>query len=154
VNVLDELGFVFADALGEVISKVTGISLNNSVLENDDSFDEMIGIMNLIGKNDGMIFVSAKEAGMRTLCSLMIGIPQHEVTKDDICDMLCEFVNMTAGNAKLRLSNASYSFALSLPFVISGQNMVIRTKKKEHIVTRILSNDNIALKIKVLHQVA
>ena len=152
MNVLEELGFIFADALADVISKVSGISLNNSVSERDDSFDEMIGIMHLSGKNNGMIFVSAKEAAMRTLCSHMLGIRRNEVTKEDIGDTLCEFVNMTAGNAKLRLSNASYSFMLSLPFIISGENMEIHTKKKEHVITRVLSGGKISLMLKFIHQ--
>jgi len=154
VNILDDLGFVFADALAEVISKVSGVSLKNSVLPYHDGFDEMIGIMNLSGNNSGMLLITAKEAAMRVLCSLMIGIPEDEVTKDDIFDMLCELVNMTAGNAKLRLSNVSYSFALSLPFLISGDNMAIRIKKNEHIVTRVLSDGQTSLTIKVVHQIS
>ena len=153
MNALDELGFIFADALAEVISKVSGVSLNNSV-GYDDGFDEMIGIMNLNGKNSGVLLISAKEAALGHLCSLMIGIPEDEVTKDDVCDMLCELVNMTAGNAKLRLSNASYSFALSLPFMISGDNMALRIKKKEHIITRTLTDGKTTISIKVIHQIA
>ena len=151
MNILDELGFVFADALADVISKVSGIPLINSILEHDDDDDEMIGVMNLNGKSGGTFFVSAKEAAMRTLCSHMTGIPRNEVTKEDIGDTLCEFVNMTAGNAKLRLSNASYSFALTVPFVVSGENMAIHTKKKKHITARALSDGEIALKVKFIH---
>ena len=154
MNVLDDLGFIFADALAEVISKVSGISLNNSVLEHDGAADEMIGVMNLNGKSGGTFFVSAREADMRTLCSHMIGVPLHEVTKEDIGDTLCEFVNMTAGNAKLRLSSASYSFMLTVPFIISGGNLAIHTKKKKHITARVLSDGKISLKVKFIHSAA
>ena len=146
----DQLGFIFAGALTEVISTTSGFSLEVSSTEDDAGFDEMIGIMSLNGNNPGMLFISAKESAVRVLCSFITGVSQDEVTKDDIDDALCELVNMTAGNAKLRFNNAEQMFTLSPPFVISGKNMSFITKKKIRVISRVLRNGEISVKLKVV----
>lgn len=151
ISSADELGSVFADVTAEVVSTISGISLDVLSSESDDDFDEMIGLMNLNGKKSGMLFISAKEADIRVLCSFMMGVPKDEVTKDDVHDALCELVNMTAGNAKLRLSGTDYIFNLSSPFVISGKDMSIITKKRTCVVSQTLGNDAISVKIKVVY---
>ena len=145
----DQLGSIFAGALAEIISTTSGFSLDISSPEDDACFDEMAGVMSLNGKNHGMIFISAGEPAMRVLCSFMTGISKDEVTKDDINDALCELVNMTAGNAKLRFNDADPMFTLSPPFVISGKNMSLITKKRINVISRVLRDGEISLKLKV-----
>ena len=149
----DDLSLVFASSLTEVISTVAGITLRAQPPDHDDSFAnyEMIGIMHLNGANRGMLFISASEASMRVLCAAILGLAQHEVKKDDMRDALCEIVNMTAGNAKLRLSNTDYTFSLSVPFLISGENMMIFTKKREPILSSVLSDDRVSLGMKMTY---
>ena len=151
ISSADELGPVFADVLTEVVSTMSGFSLNVLSSERDAGFDERIGMMNLNGEKSGMLFISAGEADMRILCSFIIGVPKDEVTKDDIDDALCELVNMTAGNAKLRLSGTDYTFNLSPPFIISGKNMSIVTKKRTSVVSRVLGDGEISVKLKVVY---
>ena len=151
ISSADELGPVFADVLAEVISTMSGFSFSVLSSERDADFNEMIGLMNLNGEKSGMLFVSAGEEDIRVLCSFMTGLPQNEVTKDDLDDALCELVNMTAGNAKLRLSGTDYTFNLSPPFIISGKNMSIITKKRTRVVSRVLGNDDISVKLKVVY---
>ena len=145
----DRLGFIFADALAEVVSTTSGFLLDIFSPEDDADFDEMVGIMSLNGKNPGMIFISAEEFVMRILCSFMTGVPEDEITKDDIHDALCELVNMTAGNAKLRFNDVEQMFALSPPFVVSGKSMSLITKKRVNVISRVLGNGEISLKLKV-----
>ena len=146
----DQLGFIFASALAEVISTTSGFSLDISSSENDSGFDEMVGIMSLNGKRHGMIFISAEESVMRIICSFMTGVSKEEVAKDDIDDALCEIVNMTAGNAKLRFNDAEQMFTLSPPFVISGKNMSFITKKRVRVISRVLGDGEISVKLKAV----
>jgi len=147
---IENLGYFFADALKEVVLTTSGFSFDILPPENDVAFDEMTGIMSLNGNGSGMVFVSAKEHAIRVLCSFMTGVQRDEVTKDDICDTLCELVNMTAGNAKLRFHDTQYMFSLSPPFVISGENVSMITKKGVHTISRILSDGELSLKLKVV----
>ena len=146
----DKLSFIFVDALTEVISKMAGISFDILSTEVDSGFDEITGVMSLNGANFGLIFISAEEASLRVICSYMTGIPGNEITKDDLEDAVCEIVNMTAGNAKLRTNNAEQIYEISPPFVISGENMSVNTKKRTNIISRVLGNGEISIKLKLI----
>ena len=153
MNIPDDLSRIFANSLEEVVFTVAGVTLRvlPPECEADEAGKEMIGIMHLNGRNRGMLFISAAEDSIRALCAAMLGIPQHEVAKDDMRDALCELVNMTAGNAKLRLSNTDYTFTLTVPFLISGENMMIFTKKREPILSCVLSDDRVSLGMKMTY---
>ena len=150
----DEFGVIFADALTEVIFKLTGFSFEALPVksEHDVEFDGMIGGMSLRGdKKSGLIFISAGEYDLKILCSYMTGVPKDAVTKDDIGDALCELVNMTAGNAKLRLGDTDYMFSLSSPFIIRGRDMSITTKDRVNVVSRVLGNGQVSVRMKVVY---
>jgi len=147
---MDKLGFIFVDALTEVISKMAGCVFNVLSSEDDNSFDENTAVMSLNGKNHGMLFITAKENAMRVICSCMTGIPQNEVTKDDIEDNLCELVNMTAGSAKVRTNNMEQTYMITPPFVINGNNISIKTKERINVISRTLGNGEISIKLKVI----
>jgi len=147
---IDKLSFIFVDALTVVISKMAGLSFDVLSSEDDNSFNEITSVMSLNGKNHGMLFISAEENSMRIICSFMTGIPKDEVTKNDIEDSLCELVNMTAGNAKLRTNNTGQTYDLSSPFIINGENLSIKAKKRINIISRILGDGNVSVKLKVI----
>ena len=148
MDIFDTLGMIFSDALAEVVATATSVHLSCVSSEKDIGFEEITGAMSLCSKKGGILFISAKESNMRTLCSYMIGVPEAEVTNEDIEDALCEFVNMTAGSAKLRLPDPDYMFTLSSPFVIKGSDMTIATKNKINVISRILENEKISVKLK------
>jgi len=147
---IEKLSFIFIDALKEIISKMAGFSIDILSSEADSSFDEITGVMSLNGENHGMLFISTKENAMRIICSFMTGIPRDEITKDDIEDALCELVNMTAGSAKVRTNNMEQMYTISPPFVIRGENMSIKTKKRIVIISKTLGNGEISVKLKVV----
>jgi len=147
---IDQIGAIFTDVLMEVISTTSGFSFNLSSTEYDSDFDQMIGIVNLNGRNQGNVFISAGEHTMRVISSFMTGISQDELTMDDMEDALCEIVNMTAGNAKLRFNDAEQLFTLSPPFLIRGKDMSITTKKRVSIISRVLKNEELSVKLKVV----
>ncbi|MCL2443065.1 MAG: chemotaxis protein CheX [Treponema sp.] len=161
MDIDNELGLIFSSVLSEIITTVSGFSLNvlpppgkttdETQDEHENSFDEMTGIMSLSGKKNSILFISAKENDMSQLCSSIIGVPQNELTKEDVEDTLCELVNMTAGSAKLRLSGTEYVFNLSSPFILKGQNMHIVRKRKTRVISRDLGNGEITVRIKVVY---
>jgi CheY-specific phosphatase CheX len=134
----------------EVITKTTGISLQSIPGEAKEGLGDLTGIMRLDGQNGGIILISVSEANIRTLCSYMIGIPQSEVTWDEMEDALCEIVNMTAGNIKVRLGNSEYAITLSMPFVIAGQKMTLATKHREKVIAVHLGNDELSIELRVI----
>ena len=146
----DALGSVFTDALIEVIAKTSGFSLEVLSAEQNAGFDENTAIMKLCGNNSVMVFISAEEASMRILCSYIEGIPQNEITQEDINDVLSELVNMTAGSAKLLLNDTDYMFTLSSPFLISGKDMSITTKKRVTVISRTIGNEEIKIRLKII----
>jgi len=150
VFTIDNLSYIFVDALTAVISKMAGLSFDVLSSENDNSFDEITALMSLNGKYHGILFISADEKSMRTICSFMTGVPKDEITRNEIEDTLCELVNMTAGNAKLRTNNTDQIYTLSSPFIINGEKLTINTKKRITVISRILGNNEISVKLKVI----
>ena len=153
-NTADELGSIFTGALTEVILKTTGFLLED--LQADRAaeyaeFRDIVGAMSLNSKKSGMLFVSADERCLRVLCSYFIGVPIKDITRDDLLDALCELVNMTAGNAKISLSDPDYMYSLSSPFAISGIGLSIDFKKRTNVISRVLSNGDISVKIAIVY---
>ena len=144
----DLVSKVFSDVLSDVVSKTTGISITTT--DEDAGLDELIGLMSLNGYNHGMVIISAGHATVKKLCNSMTGISIDEVTDNDIYDTLCELVNMTAGNAKLRFNSSEDIYSLSPPFIISGEDMSIITKNRVDFITRTLSGDGISLTLRVV----
>jgi len=142
-----DLGAIFSEALAEAVSTVTGVYLDCGPPEDDTCFEELTGVMSLRGSKGGVLFISANEPCIWMLCSGMTGVPENELSIKDIEDALCEFVNMTAGSAKLRLSDPDYMFALSTPFIIRGKDVTIATKSSSQAISRVLRNGGIFLKL-------
>jgi len=151
MDILEKLGHIYSSALTEVIATVTGIDLRVVSMESENNLGDIIGVMCLNGTKSGILFVSAKESDVRLICSRFIGVPVEEVTDDDVDDTICELVNMTAGSAKLRLSDTDYMFTLSQPFSVKGKDVSIVTKAITHVVAGTLSNDEISVKFKAVY---
>jgi len=151
VDIDKQLGKVFSDAMLEILSVTAGFYHEVLSEESNNDFDEMVGLMHLKGKMLGLLFVSAKETDMKVLCSCMTGIPHDDLTRKDVEDALCELMNMTAGNAKLRLGNSEYVYDLTSPLLLCGENMSISTKKRTHVISRSIGNGKMSIKIKLVY---
>ena len=148
---IDELGSIFTQVLIEVVSIVSGFSLEVLSTERDPYLDGTFALMRLNGDKGGMVIISAEDDGIRTLCSYMEGVPGDEITKEDEEDILGELVNMTAGNAKMLLNDTEYMYSLSTPLIINGSNISITTKKRVNVISRVLGNGEISLKLKIIY---
>jgi len=150
IDMNTDVGFIFTDALTEVISTVSGFTLEVLSQQCDDSFGDMTGVLGFHGELSGVLFISSSEADLRTICSYMIGVHFSEVSQRDIEDALCELTNMTAGSAKLRFGYTENVFNLSLPFIIKGKDVSVAVKDRTCVITRTLGNENISIKLKVV----
>ena len=148
---VDVPGSFFTQALVEVVSKTSGFSLDVLSEERDDSFEEYVAAMSLNSLKGGIIFISVGEAGLRTLCSYIEGTPEENISRADLEDVLCELLNMTAGNAKLYLNDTEFMYSLSTPVVINGENLSISTKKRANVISRTLGNGEIIVRLKVVY---
>ena len=150
ISTVEELDAVFIDAFSEVISTSTGVALELISSESDPGFFDVTAGINLSGNKQGMLFISAAHDTALTLCSYMTGVMKEDATEEDIIDAMCEFANMTAGNAKLRLGNSEFLFSLSSPFVIEGKEMSITTKRKVHVLSTTFSCNDFSIKMKLI----
>ena len=151
MGMLEELSLVYLEALTEVIATVTGIHLQPGSRESNKDFGDITGVMYLHGNKSGVLFVTANKDDVRMLCSRFIGVSPKEVLPDDMDDIMCEIVNMTAGNAKLRLGETDYMFSLLQPFVIKGKDVSIVTKSITHIEAGTLTDGEISVSYKVIY---
>ena len=146
-----DLGYIFSDSLIEVISTFSGFFVTVLSEDRDDSFDGITCVMAMHGNKNGTLFFSLAEADVRVLCSSILGLPQDEITTDDIEDAMCELLNMIAGSARLRLSESDYMFSLVTPFIFKGENIKLFTKNKTNIISQIIGNSSISMKLKVIY---
>jgi CheY-specific phosphatase CheX len=60
---------------------------------------------------------------------------------------------MTAGSVKLRINDEDYIFGITPPFIISGENISISTKKRVRVISSILSDaaGDISVKLKIVY---
>jgi len=151
ISSVDELSAVFTESFLEVISTSAGIKLDAISSESDTEFCTMTAAICLNGRKPGMLFISANESTAKILCSYMTGVPIEDVTKEDSIDAMCEFANMTAGNAKLRLGNSEFLFTLSPPFILESKEMSITTKKKIHVISTTFGKSDIKIKTKLVY---
>ena len=145
-----DLGSVFSDALIEIVSTVTGLKLNVTSDDIDLDFNEITGLMSISGKKSGLLFVTASENDWRILCTKMTGTDKADVTRDEAEDVACEFVNMTGGNAKIRLINTENAFEISQPIVVTSENMKLIAKRKTYVISKTLRCDDVTVKLKIV----
>jgi CheY-specific phosphatase CheX len=141
---------VFTDALVEIISKTAGITLAVAEYETDSSLGEVAGLISLNGMGSMTVLLSAKAAAVRRICSFMTGTPEADVTEEELDDTLCELVNITAGNVKLRLGSATGAYTLSPPFTIRGADMRAAVKWRTPGFSVALRNGEVELKLRVI----
>ena len=148
---LKRLGQAYMDALTEVVATITGTHLQAGSREPGNDLEDITGVMYLSSNKNGILFVTAKEDDVRVLCSRFIGVPLEEVTENDLYDTMCELVNMTAGNANLRIYDVDYIFRLSQPFVLKGKDISIINKPITHIEAGTLTDGNISVSFKAVY---
>ena len=141
----------FCVGSGELRVESGEFSGASALVLNEDFVGDFVGAMNLNSKKSGMLFISADERDMRVFCSYMIGVAVDDVTMEDITDVLCELVNMTAGNAKALLSDSDYMYSLSSPFALCGNDLSLIFKKRANVISKVLGNGDISIRLRIVY---
>ena len=147
----DGLGTIFEDALIEVVAISSGLRLDVSQAVQSSGFGDIIGVMSLNSSRSGLLFLSANEHDLRTICTAMTAVPEDIIEAEDLWDALSELLNMTAGNARLRLNGTEFMFALTTPFIITGSDMSIISKTRSTVISRELGNGDISITLKIAY---
>ena len=148
---LNGYGAVFTDVLTGIAATMAGLSFGVTDAAKDNDCGQLSGFMRLDGARSGLIIISAAERDIRVFCSRMLGISQADVTAEEAHDTLCELVNMTAGNAKLRFNETKFMFTLTTPFVVTGNEMKLVMKNSAQYYTCTLGDGDISLKLKIIY---
>jgi len=147
----DDFAAIFAQSLEIVVHKISGFNVHEIQNTHQERSDNMIAMLLLPGQHHKMLFISACEHTMRTLCAYMIGSAPEDFTRDELEDALCEIANMTAGNAKLMLMNDyDNMFSITSPITIRGEALSVNTKKRVPILTRTVGCDGISIHIRII----
>ncbi len=145
---LGEIASAFFGALTHVVSTTAGFCLREA--ERPDGDGDFAAILNFTGENSGFLLIDADIPTLLLLTSYMTGCDAQEITTLDMSDCLCEIANMTGGNAKAMLAKKGFGFALTTPFVITGENKQICFKKDTTVLRAAFADDQIRIGIRVV----
>ena len=117
---------VLADSLRDVLLTMALVevrSINVRPLTKDDVVQEVAAIMRLPGSIKGCVMIGTTRDVATEVVDRITGRKPGELTDDDIREGIGEVLNMTAGNAKARLVDTPYHFAMSTPVLVAGDEL-------------------------------
>jgi chemotaxis protein CheX len=109
----------FAEVVERVFTGMLGFELVRAQSDNVRTPGEarFIGTVHITGSWCGSVVVECPEPFGRIVAATMFGTEPHEVTDDELVDVIGELANMTGGSVKALLEGDA---ALSLPTVVRG----------------------------------
>lgn len=119
-------------SLEEAFKTMLGVTVTRSglnLMENNQALHPVSGIIGVSGKGVGTIVLSLSKPVAIKAASTMLMMEIDDLT-DDVLDAVGELTNMVSGGAKARL--AQFSFSMSLPNVISGDNCRLHFPSNSH----------------------
>jgi chemotaxis protein CheX len=96
------------------------------IVQPDDA--NVTGSIHVTGPNDHLVSLETTLGGARTFAAAMFGMPEDEVSEEEVSDAVGELTNMVGGNIKGLLPQPSQ---LSLPVVASGHVQALRVPGAE-----------------------
>lgn len=106
------------DMVSEIAQEIWGVLLAvdepSPLLPANLSGEDVMAMVHISGEWDGTVCISCSRAAACTAASVMLGIAEQDVTREDVADAMGEIVNVVGGNLKSLLPGPS---ALSLPFI-------------------------------------
>ena len=122
-----------SNAIENVIGTMAGVTLSSSEKNPPDNAllnTQIIGVMMLVGDMNAMLCLTMSNDTASLLVSYMTGIQADQLKNDDVYDGVSELINMISGSAKSLLKDTKYSFRLTAPFTVVGENRFIIHKGK------------------------
>ncbi|MFH0753619.1 MAG: chemotaxis protein CheX [Candidatus Omnitrophota bacterium] len=146
----------FSRAVSESVRSAFATMLSMDLVE-DESFDsstaaaELICNIGLAGALEGSITLFFSNTGACAIVSAMLGM-EIESVSPDVCDGMCEMVNVIAGGFKNRVSSLSCPFNLSLPTAVQGQLMHLSVTDGLEKVIRRFSCDKFSFDVELIYK--
>ncbi len=131
-DVIDDLNKHITEATKKVFEVMATMNIEQRQTSLSDKVElsaDVICIITIVGKYHGVIgFFGSKSFTLKTV-SNMLKEEQKILTMDVVCDAMGEITNMIAGNAKTALTGKYGEMSLSLPIVMTGNDMIIAVTK-------------------------
>lgn len=141
---------IFEDTITEVISTVSGVSLEKSIIEekNESNF---AGILPFIGDISGIFLIKTNGEHLKILTSYITGIEAESIYDNDMTDCIGELANMVCGLTKSRAARLGIRFNLSTPFSAKGDKSIDFSFKKNSVTSLMtFSSDEILINARVI----
>ena len=122
----------FTNSMIETINIMTGFEICEIIIEHNNlpkNNDYFTGIMILTGKKNFMISISVSKEVGKNLVEAITGIEKNKLLDEDIYDGLMELANIVAGSTKINIQNTEFSYELTYPFIVIGENHKMVHKK-------------------------
>lgn len=86
-----------------------------------------VGSVGFVGAVHGIVYLYVKASFAEAAARKMTGLPQSEIDADIVCDVCGELTNMFGGAFKNTLADLGYNSTLTIPTVLSGDELYIST---------------------------
>lgn len=118
---LEQIVEAFVKATTMVLGTTCGqveVAYRRSDGELDCADGNIIGVMGMAGQPGLTTTISVPSKLATGIVSLMSGYDEEDLSRSDVDDGVCEFLNMVCGNAKTWLNRDGFDLALSMPTLI------------------------------------
>lgn len=129
----NEIRVKLLDGLRNTVIEVMGTMAWSSVhfagMEETQDFilnDEVAGLIQLFGNQQGMVGISCKDTLGRELVGRIVGLPVADLNGDDLRDGVAELANMICGGMKTKAQITDIN--LSPPVAIIGRDYIAQWK--------------------------
>ena len=133
------MGETLLDAAKEVFETMIFMSITEKEdQETEIVGDTYLGTISFKGDIQGSLGVTFEESAAKAVAASMLCLePDEAVSDEDLADAVGEVANMVMGGVKSRLQDEIGSIEISIPTVISGQNLKSNVGDSGRIVKRV-----------------
>ncbi len=111
---------------------------SNHVIEGDS----LLGSITFTGNLEGCMTICCGTECAKAIAANMLGMdPDEQVSDEDVCDAIGEVTNMVMGSLKARIQDDIGNIEVSIPTVVSGQE--IENSLGEKATSRVWVNVNV-----------
>ena len=101
---------------------ITGEVLDGAEVHETADIAATVGV---IGPSSALVTCYSTRPVARTLTAAILGVDESEIQSES-ADAMGEFANMIAGSFRNRMSGEGGNWAITIPSVVTGQNLTMR----------------------------
>lgn len=91
----------------------------------DEMVSVFVGSVGFVGEANGVMYLYLKESLARNAAKHITGLSEEELDHDIVTDVCGELTNMFAGSFKNLMADIGYQSTLTIPTVLSGDELYI-----------------------------